>query len=192
MSLPNRIFFTGVPGSRWSGIAQTIEQVTGFNTSDRTPDREYSHGGFSGHRGAYFGQKMEFDSFLIPEYIDQAWPTRGGCKLVKSHDWAYKLELIKSLFPNDWIMLVYRPDAASYSWWFEAGGFKISYPKYDWYENHAKMLTEITIQNDNILKFAHSYNLTWSYFTEDWIAKTFSERVAVKKSWPDILVTVLK
>jgi hypothetical protein len=35
MILPNKIFLTGVPGSRWSGIAQLIEDnVPGFNTAD--------------------------------------------------------------------------------------------------------------------------------------------------------------
>jgi hypothetical protein len=55
MNLPNHIFFTGVPGSRWSGIAQTIESIPGFNTSDRNPGREYQHNTYSGHKGAYFG-----------------------------------------------------------------------------------------------------------------------------------------
>ena len=44
----NRIFLTGVPGSRWSGIAQEIE-TEDFNTSDRTPERTYSHNKYSGH-----------------------------------------------------------------------------------------------------------------------------------------------
>ena len=67
--LPNRLFFTGVPGSRWSGIAQTLEQLNGFNTSDRTPEREFSHNGFSGHKGAYFGQGMELEAHLEENYI---------------------------------------------------------------------------------------------------------------------------
>ena len=54
MNLPKRIFFTGVPGSKWSGIAQTIEALDGFNTTDRWNHREYKHSGFSGHVGAYF------------------------------------------------------------------------------------------------------------------------------------------
>ena len=61
MTLPQRIFFTGVPGSRWSGIAQVLESLTGFNTSDRTPERDYTHHEFTGHKGAYFGRGMEFD-----------------------------------------------------------------------------------------------------------------------------------
>ena len=58
MNLPNHIFFTGAPGSRWSGIAQTIESIPGFNISDRNSDREYIHNTYSGHLGAYFGQGM--------------------------------------------------------------------------------------------------------------------------------------
>ena len=50
--IPEHIFFTGVPGSRWSGIAQTIETIPGFNTSDRTPERTYDHHQFTGHKGA--------------------------------------------------------------------------------------------------------------------------------------------
>ena len=42
--LPEMIFFTGVPGSRWSGIAQEIKQNPRYNKTDRTPDRKYLHG----------------------------------------------------------------------------------------------------------------------------------------------------
>ena len=49
-------FFTGAPGSKWSGIAQQIEAMdSNWEISDRTPEREYSHGEYSGHKGVYFG-----------------------------------------------------------------------------------------------------------------------------------------
>ena len=35
MKLPDRLFFTGVPGSRWSGISQNLELLDGINTSDQ-------------------------------------------------------------------------------------------------------------------------------------------------------------
>jgi hypothetical protein len=89
MNLPQRIFFTGVPGSRWSGIAQSLESIPGFNTTDRTYERQYVHGGFTGHKGAYFGRLMEFDAKLDAEYLEQAWVKSHGTKLIKSHDWAY-------------------------------------------------------------------------------------------------------
>jgi hypothetical protein len=193
MKLPNRIFFTGVPGSRWSGIAQQIETIPDFNTSDRTPEREYSHGQFSGHKGAYFGPGMEFEAVIdSPQYLDQAWTQDGGTRLVKSHDWAYVLPDIQQRFPNDWIMLVYRPDMTSFAWWHEAGGFNIKYPSYEAYRDSTTMMTEIARQNQAILDFACQNNATWEYFTPEWCEKTFGHKVNVSKTWPDILVTVIK
>lgn len=191
-TLPDRIFFTGVPGSRWSGIAQTIETLPGFNTSDRSSEREYSHNQYSGHLGAYFGYKMELEPILKAEYIDAAWQNTKACRLIKSHDWAYMLEDIKLEFPNDWIMMVYRPDMASYAWWHQAGGFTIKYPNYSWYENSSVMLGRIAEQNNKILEFGFKKNLQWSYFTSQWIEETFKERIKVDKQWTDILVTILK
>jgi len=192
IELPKRIFFTGVPGSRWSGIAQTIESLDGFNVSDRTPNREYAHNGFTGHKGVYFGQQMEFDAVLDAAHIDQAWSNLNGTQIVKSHDWAYKLEDIKIKFSDDWIMLVYRPDMTSYAWWHEAGGFNIKYPNYTQYKNSINMLGEISNRNSHILEFACKYNLTWSYFTTSWIVSNFNQTIEVKNKWSDILVTLLK
>ena len=192
MKLPDRLFFTGVPGSRWSGIAQTLEQLDGFNTSDRTPERDYSHTGFTGHKGAYFGPGMEFDSVLDPAVLDSAWTQSGGTRIVKSHNWAYKLHDVKETFPNDWIMLVYRPDMPSYTWWHEAGGFNIKYPDYKWYNNSTGMMSEIATQNKKMLEFAHEQDLTWNYFTPRWIEQNFGQHIEVKQTWSDILVTLLR
>lgn len=192
MVLPNRIFFTGVPGSRWSGIAQQIESLPGFNASDRNTQRDYSHNQFSGHKGAYFGSGMEFESYLEPTYIDAAWKTLDGCRVVKSHEYAYKLKAINEIFPNDWIMLVYRPDLISYAWWHEAGGFQIKYPCYNSYKDSMNMLSEITKQNKAILEYAHMRNATWHYFNEQWILDTFGHEVKLNKVFSDILVTILK
>ena len=190
--LPKRIFFTGVPGSRWSGIAQTLESLEGFNTSDRTPEREFSRSGFTGHKGAYFGNGMEFEPILNARYIDSAWTLDGGTRIVKSHDWAYTLEDIESKFPDDWIMLVYRPDMQSYAWWHEAGGFNIKYPCYDAYIDSTHMLAKITEQNQAILEYAHRRDATWHYFTSKWIEDNFKQTIEVNRSWSDILVTLLK
>jgi hypothetical protein len=189
--LPNHIFFTGVPGSRWSGIAQIIETIPGMNTSDRTPERSYVHHSYTGHKGAYFGRGMEFSTILDPEYINTAWTEPGGCKLVKSHDWAYKLDQI-SMIEDVWIMLVYRPDMSSYAWWHEAGGFQIKYPCYDAYKDSQGMLSEITAQNKAILEFGMINNCKWEYFTSNWIKENFNADVNVTNVWPDILVTLIK
>ena len=193
MTVPNRIFFTGVPGSRWSGIAQTLESISDFNTSDRTSQREYLHNGFSGHKGAYFGRQMEFQAKLDSDYLDSAWaPKSQGIKLVKSHDWAYSLDKIKKKFPKDWIMLVYRDNIASFKWWKEAGGWEIKYPNYSAYRNDVIMTREIDWQNTAIKQFAQDRNLQWDSFNSIWIKEHFGKDVEVERTWPDIFVTILK
>ena len=190
--LPNRIFLTGVPGSRWSGIAQTLESIPGFNSTDRTPARTYSHHSYTGHQGAYFGPGMELECSFNADYIDAAWTEPGGTRLVKSHNWAYVLYEVEHHFPADWIMLVYRPDMVSYAWWHEAGGFQIQYPNYSWYKDSAEMLREIAKQNKRILEYACKNNATWSYFTPEWVEKEFGHRVEIAQTFPDVLVTVIK
>jgi hypothetical protein len=193
--LPNRIFFTGVPGSRWSGIAQTLETIPGFNTSDRTPERTYDHHSYSGHKGAYFGWKMEFDpliNWVGPEHIDQAWIEPGGCRLVKSHQWPDKFDEIERHYPDDWIMLVYRPDMTSFAWWHEAGGFQIKYPSYQWYQDEADMLHEISRNNKLMLEYACKKNASWEYFTTDWVKENFGADIEIPTVHSDILVTIIK
>lgn len=193
--LPDRIFFTGVPGSRWSSIAQILESIPGFNTSDRTPARSYTHHSYTGHVGAYFGWRMEFDPIIRwvgKEHIDQAWIDPGGCRLVKSHQWPDKFDEIEQFYSNDWVMLVYRPDMASFAWWHEAGGFRIKYPNYSWYRDEADMLHEISRTNKLILKYAYEKKARWEYFTSEWVYEHFGHMVDVPSSYPDILVTLIK
>jgi hypothetical protein len=187
MTLPNRIFFTGVPGSRWSGIAQTLEQLPGMNTTDRTPEREYTHHQYSGHKGAYFGRGMEFPA--DPTQVDQAWTEQEGCQLVKSHEW---IDHVEELPKEDWKLLVYRPDQTSFAWWHEAGGFQIGYPNYSAYKNSANMLAEIIRTNQLILEYSCINNCSWNYFTTEWIEKSFDMTIDVPNVWPDILVTLIK
>ena len=135
---------------------------------------------------------MELECLLSADYIDSAWTEPGGTQLVKSHDWAYMLSNVERHFPEDWIMLVYRPDMASYAWWHEAGGFQIKYPCYDAYKDSTGMLAAITRQNQCILEYAHSKNATWHHFTPEWVESTFGHQVEIAKTFPDILVTVFK
>jgi hypothetical protein len=192
MKLPNRIFFTGVPGSRWSSIAQTLEMLPGMNISDRTPEREYIHHNYTGHKGAYFGPGMEFEPILDADYIDRAWIYSNGCKIVKSHEWSYYLDKIREKFPDNWIMMVYRPDMSSYAWWHEAGGFQIQYPKYTSYQNSSVMMCEIMKQNSAILKFGMENKCKWEYFTSEWLYRNFNQNIVIKNIFPDILVTIIK
>ena len=200
MKLPNRLFFTGVPGSKWSGISQILEKLDGVNTSDHTPERNYSHDDFTGHRCAYFGLGMEFTSDIEtfkPEFreyhLDSPWVNTCGMKILKSHDWSYKLRFIRENYPNDWIMLVHRPKSASYDWWKKAGGFDISYPSYKCYENLSKMKDEIAAQNAAILQFSSEVEAQWSPFTPDWVLNTFGQKLDFQfPGSDDISVTVIK
>ena len=158
----NRIFFTGVPGSRWSGIAQEIESEGGYDISDRTPDRNYTHNKYSGHVGAYFGTGMEFPAILDTKNLDL--PYKGtGTKLHKSHEWSLMLDDIADLYDRSGIILIYRPNEASLNWWLQAGGFNITYPNNDYSKNEKTMAKHIATQIDAILKFAHKHNLVWQH-----------------------------
>lgn len=206
MKLPERVFLTGVPGSKWSSMSHELEKIKGTNHTDQSPERTYEPKTYAGyapnkwstgalHRGSYFGYGMEFEPLLDAEYIDQAWTESGGCKIVKSHDWAYMLDDITIKFPNDWLMLIYRPNEVSHWWWCEHGGFNITYAKYHAYKDHNNMAKQIAIQNDNMLKFAHKHDLTWSYYTERWIEQEFGQKITIdrpKEQWNDILVTMYK
>lgn len=193
VALPEFIFFSGAPGSRWSGIAQIVERHPGIDTSDRRTEREYRHSGFSGHVGAYFGPGMEFDAVLDSQYLRTAWDTDGsGTKVLKSHHWTYCLEDIAERFPSAWIMLVWRDDEACSKWWDEAGGFEIRYPSYSWYENSVKMDEEIRNQNRCILEFAARRESSWSPFDADWVGKQFGIEVVVPDVYGNIYVTLYK
>ena len=159
--MPDKIFFCGVPGSRWSGIAQEIKKRPGYNTSDRAPHRKYEHSNYSGHIDAYFGTGMEFDTSLDESNLLAPFTEKSGCKLLMSHEWAYVLDDIVEKYPLDWIQLIFRPEWESFLWWKQAGGFDIKYPNYDWYENDVLMRYRIQEQNDLILSFAQRQNLGW-------------------------------
>jgi hypothetical protein len=194
MKLPNRIFFTGAPGSRWSGVAQILESSGQFNISDRTSERSYSHNQYSGHVGVYFGNEMEFPAILDNEMIDSAWSRSEGCRLVKSHDWAYDLDNVyrHALDHGDWLLLIYRPDDASYNWWHQAGGFNICYPNYAWYQNSEKMRREITIQNLEILKFVNKHDLILEEFNSEWCCKNFNFVTNVGVVYSDVKICLVR
>lgn len=192
--LPDKIFMIGAPGSRWSGIAQNIEDnIPGMNTSDRRPDREYNHHGFSGHLGVYFGTGWEHDTSLDAENLDNGFEHTQGTRILKGHEWAYQLDEIRDRYPGAWIMLVYRPDMSCYSWWHEAGGFGITYPDYHpYYRDSANMLGEIARQNRAIMQFAQKYDATWHHITGRWIGMNFGRYVEPSRKDPDTLVTLLR
>lgn len=190
--LPNRIFFTGVPGSKWSGIAQIIEDnVPGMNTSDRSEERQYKHEQFTGHKGVYFGSGMEFPANL--KLIDFAHQTLDGCRIIKSHEWPYKLEAIRKEYPDDWIMLIYRSDWESFNWWKKAGGFDITYPSYESYVDDDTMLKAISEQNTKMVSYAIMNNYTWQPFNKQFMKDIFDVELDIDYSkWSGIYISIIK
>jgi len=47
-------------------------------------------------------------------------------------------------------------------WWLQAGGFDITYPNYEWYQNESTMAVQIHQQNKLILDFARQHKLQWT------------------------------
>ena len=164
------IFFTGAPGSRWSGVSQvfrnTLEDV---DNSDCTPKHSYRHHLYSGHVGNYYGPGMLYGDWLGTElgtraqweaeiarsYSDNTRPV----KLILSHNFAYYLDALTDTFPDSKLVLCYRPTELCYHWWHAAGGWDISYPNYRWYRDNNRMKDEIHRQNLEILKFAEKHKL---------------------------------
>ncbi len=194
--LPNNLFFTGAPGSRWSGISQILESSGKFNISDRSINRQYTHSQYSGHEGAYFGKQMEFEPILELEYLNLPWAKQSILpKIYKSHDWAYNLEEVSefALRTNSWLLLVYRETRKCYDWWHAAGGFSIAYPNYTWYKDSDNMRKQIAIQNSNILQFVAKRQLEFQQFGAEWCAKEFGVSVTVdSEKYSDIMVAIQK
>lgn len=196
MKLPEKIYLSGVPGCKWAGLAQVIETLDGMNITDRSPEREFFKAGRAWHTGGYYGPGMEAEAY--PSEVHKLYTDpNAGCMLAKSHHWAYLLHWLKEQCQEngDWIMLVYRPDMASYSHWQQVGGFKkIDYPCYDWYEDDEKMFYEIQRQNKAMMKFACDNDLAWHSPKNRWIEETFGQKVdeSLLKRWDDVLVTIYK
>ena len=167
------IFFTGAPGSRWSGVSQVFrDNVDGVDNSDLTPDKTYKHHLYSGHVGNYYGPGMLYgdwldiqfgsrdlwESEIARSYTDDSKPI----KLILSHNFAHYLDDLITEFPESKLVLCYRRSGECFDWWHAAGGWDITYPSYRWYRNDAKMQREIRKQNRAILDFVTQKNLELS------------------------------
>jgi hypothetical protein len=199
--LPNRIFFTGIPGSSWSKVSEIIEQLDGINTSDHSDTRLFIHSNGKGrHAGAYFGNGMEFSLDLSEENINSPWDTLSGTKIVKGHEWSTCIPEILIQYPNDWIFLIYTPVNISIRRWLNSGGFNIKYPNYSFYKNEETMNKMATHQTELMLQFSKQHLATWNHFTPDWLSTTFNQPLSqnIHKMFDDvhnasdILVTVIK
>lgn len=134
---------TGAPGSKWSSIAKIM--TSGFDTSDRSEERTYSHSKFSGHAGSYFDPGMEFP--MARSQWDKPFSGENGLRLIKSHTLGVRLDEF-----DETCIMVYRNDVECYRWWHEAGGFDITYPNYEFFEDSWEMWGWIQAINKGIMK----------------------------------------
>jgi len=174
-------FLTGAPGSRWSGVGQIIAENFGYNTSDETDWRLYTHGKFSGHKGAYWGPGMElghnfhslerFYSDNVSQFkkdCDMAFQEKNSkTKMIKCHQFAYSLDWLKDNIENSQILLVRRGNKECFDWWKEAGGWDISYPNYQWYVDDHHMYHYIEAENKLADDFVKRTGNTWSMFDSE-------------------------
>jgi hypothetical protein len=176
MTLPNRIFITGAPGSKWTSVTHLLETVPGANTSDRGSHRHFDHPVFQGHHGAYFGlphRKYEATCSLDGKNIDSFFADSSPGKFVKGHDWAYYLDDLKETFPGDWLVMISRPDLDCYTWWNQHGGFTVEYPSYETYFPDHVMMAEILKLNHMYHTFAQQHDQKWEYFGPRWVKDNF-------------------
>ena len=186
--MKNWVFFTGAPGSRWSGISQTIRDTwEDADNSDLTPDKSYTHHKYSGHRGNYYGPGMlngqwlsyEFGSFNLwqKEIAKSFKGLPNSVKVILSHNFAYYLDDIVKTFPDSKLVLCYRPNDVCYNWWHEAGGWGITYPSYEWYVDNTNMKHEIEKQNKAILDFCYKKGLTLEQPGKNWFRQNFKRDI---------------
>lgn len=164
------IFFTGAPGSRWSGVSQVFrDSLDSVDNSDLTPDKTYQHHLYSGHVGNYYGPGMLYGNWLGDHFgsreqwekeIDRSYSDNSKpIKLILSHNFAYYLDELVATFPECKLVLCYRHNSECFDWWHAAGGWNITYPSYLWYKNDSRMQQEIYKQNQGILDFVSEKNL---------------------------------
>lgn len=166
------ILATGVPGSRWSATLRVISFNKGINRSDERSQWQYErlvmlNGNkteIGWHRGAYWGpnhaQGYNFDKLhlmtkaeIVNEFKKPYDDWESGVKIIKSHWFSYHLPLLKELFPDAKFIATWKTNEFSFNWWHKVGGWDISYPHYQWYENDTRMKKQIAIENANILNF---------------------------------------
>lgn len=181
IQLPDKIFVTGAPGSKWTSVTHLLETNPLANLSDRNHNRYYDHHIFQGHHGAYFGlpfREYEFDVNTDNDYINSAYlDFVSPGKFIKGHDWAYMLDDLKAKCSGNWLLMIMRNDLDCFAWWNNHGGFITKYPSYETYEGSAKMMGEIMLLNDKYSRFAQQHDQKWEYFSPRWINDNFGYEI---------------
>ena len=175
------IWFTGVPGSKWSGVDIQLRNMLPCDRTDETPDRVFYHrvnrpgDKNNGHRGSYWGPGMgcgehwtnlnHLSRSRIEEDINGVFHGTGY-RILKSHFFArhHNLDWIWHNFPGDWMILLYRESQASFSWWANVMDFSEGhYPDYrPGYIDYNGMRPRIWEENAAILDFGIKMGLQFT------------------------------
>jgi hypothetical protein len=189
----NLVWFTGAPGSKWSGTANVLQAIPhlNFNITDRSPEREYQHVGPNElskgitHTGAYFGPGHgigeDWDNFtnLNPMHIEQQifkeWKDPSSNRLlVKSHFLSHHLDFLADTWKDNPIIMVIRPSNKCEAGWFSAGGWDISYPNYrPYYKDDDTMKRMIKEHNQLMTDFCNRRDVVVEKFNAEFLKEYF-------------------
>jgi len=173
------IFATGAPGSKWSAVLRSLSYNIDVNTTDEKEDRSFSvilndettgeSKKLAWHKGCYWGPYHQFghkfdkiDKLSKDEILHEirsAYDNFDGIKVVKSHWFSYNLDFLIETFPAAKIIAVYLPDDVCFDWWHVIGGWDITYPIYNWYENDERMKKQIKEENSHLIRFFAEKNI---------------------------------
>jgi hypothetical protein len=160
------IFIAGAPGSRWSSVARSIYQSSKIDNSDsdehyiRPNETTPMHVGTYWDPGMEYGENFDVLDTMPAEYIHEQFnlpftEDSNLTRIIKSHQFCKHLDFIRDTWEYCPIVLVhYKNNDATENWWYDAGGFDISYPDYRWYRN--RMREEIEMQNAAVLDFVQN------------------------------------
>jgi hypothetical protein len=180
----NRIWFCGIPGSKWSGLDIHLRQLVPADRTDETPDRVFYHRAQTpgdtnnGHRGSYWGPGMgcgehwaDFNHMSPQRILDDIDGVFHGTgyRIIKSHFFArhFNLDYIWNNFPGDYIVLVYREPQKSFAWWSEVMDFSAGhYPDYrPGYTDYNTMRPLLWQETSKITEFAIRHNMQFNQYT---------------------------
>jgi hypothetical protein len=130
-----------------------------------------------------FGEKWEYPTereFPLTKEevlndIEEAFTSHDDTNyLVKSHSIALSLDWWTDNFPDSKFIFVVRDYEQSMKWWFNGGGFDITYPSYKWYKDEETMRHKSKLQDWSIRKFIDNEDLTLYNMTSGFLKNELS------------------
>ena len=177
------IWFTGIPGSKWSGIDIHMRHALHCDRTDESAERTHFHRHnergytFNGHRGTYWGPGQGCgehwtDLALVGkdrmlEDIGMEF-TGEGYRVIKSHAFARydNLDFIYDNFKGDWLVMIQRDPAQSFVWWDAVMSFdETVYPSYNKMYSDPETMKLLLVEEDEYIKeFAATKGFDWHLY----------------------------